>query len=248
MADTIYSGTATPAQVLSGQTFSAGTNYGASGTMPNNGAVTITPSGSSQTIAAGYHNGSGSVAAVTFDATKVLTGTTIAGTAGTMPNQGSPTWTPTISNQSLSSGYYSGGTVNGDVNLVAANILSGVTIFGVAGSVTPRRTAKVTGWVPSPTTQAQSYTYNASLSFTPTFVVCYYGGYVDAGGVSFHMICMAATDTTNYMQQQADTFSASGQTPGTFSASLSGSSVTVFVSSGNSFQPANGSFSFIFFG
>jgi hypothetical protein len=248
MADTIYSGTATPAQVLSGQTFSAGTNYGAAGTMPNNGAVTITPSGSSQTIAAGYHNGSGSVAAVTFDATKVLTGTTIAGTAGTMPNQGSPTWTPGTSNQSVSAGYYTGGTVQGDANLIAANILSGKSVFGVSGSVQPKLTAKVSGWAPTPSGQ-NSYTYAASLSFTPVFVVAYYGGYVDAGGVSFHMMGTATTDSTNYTQFYTDQYGPSGgQQPGTFTVTLSGSNVTVSLTSGQTFMTTSGSFTFVFFG
>ena len=58
-------GTASNAQVLSGYTFSNNSTVGASGTMPNNGAVskTITPSASAQTytIPSGYHNGSGKV-------------------------------------------------------------------------------------------------------------------------------------------------------------------------------------------
>ena len=62
---------------------------------------------------------------------------TIAGTriTGTMPNRGSPTITPSASSQSLSSGYYSGGTISGDSDLTASNILSGVVIFGVTGAV-----------------------------------------------------------------------------------------------------------------
>jgi hypothetical protein len=77
------SGLAGLADVLAGKTFS---NFGGagSGTMPNNGAVTITPNTAPQTIALGYHNGSGSVA--------------------------------------------------GDADLVASNIVSGVDIFGVTGT------------------------------------------------------------------------------------------------------------------
>ena len=42
------------------------------------------------------------------DASKVLTGTTIAGTAGTMPNRGSVIITPSTSNQTIAAGYHSG--------------------------------------------------------------------------------------------------------------------------------------------
>ncbi|WP_051318374.1 hypothetical protein [Cohnella thermotolerans] len=101
MAQLYIPGTAAPADVLSGKSFSAGTNYIASGAMPNNGAVTITPSASAQTIPAGYHNGSGKVNAVTFDASKVLTGTTIAGTAGTMSNRGAMVITPSTTSQGI---------------------------------------------------------------------------------------------------------------------------------------------------
>lgn len=54
---------------------------------------------------------------------------------GTMPNRGSPTWTPGTSNIVLPSGYYSGGTIVGDPDLVPANIKQGVNIFGVTGTV-----------------------------------------------------------------------------------------------------------------
>ena len=63
------------------------------------------------------------------------TGQTI---TGTMANRGgAQTITPGTSNKTLNSGYYSGNiTVKGDSNLVAANIVSGKNIFGVAGSAT----------------------------------------------------------------------------------------------------------------
>ena len=55
---------------------------------------------------------------------------------GTIANRGgAQTVTPGTSNKTLSAGYYSGNiTVAGDANLVAANIVSGKNIFGVAGS------------------------------------------------------------------------------------------------------------------
>lgn len=55
---------------------------------------------------------------------------------GTMVNRGgAQTITPGTSNKVLGSGYYSGNiTVKGDVNLIAGNIATGKSIFGVAGS------------------------------------------------------------------------------------------------------------------
>lgn len=80
------SGTAGASDVLTGKTFSNAGGTGIGGTMPNNGAVSIVPGTTAQTIAAGYHSGAGSVA--------------------------------------------------GDPNLQASNIRSGVSIFGVAGTMT----------------------------------------------------------------------------------------------------------------
>lgn len=82
---TVNAGTATAADVLNGATFSSVAGIGLAGTMTDNGAVSITPGTASQAIAAGYHNGAG--------------------------------------------------TVTGDADLVAANIKSGVDIFGVTGSL-----------------------------------------------------------------------------------------------------------------
>ena len=69
------------------------------------------------------------------------TGNTV---TGTMTNQGSKTVTPKSSSQTLSAGYYNGITINGDSNLKAANIKSGVSIFGVSGSYTATSSASFT--------------------------------------------------------------------------------------------------------
>lgn len=55
---------------------------------------------------------------------------------GTMATKSAATYTPSTSNQTISSGYYLTGTqtIKGDSNLVASNIKSGVDIFGVTGS------------------------------------------------------------------------------------------------------------------
>lgn len=51
--------------------------------------------------------------------------------------QSPKTWTPGTSNQYISSGTYCSGlqTIKGDSNLVASNIKSGVSIFGVTGNM-----------------------------------------------------------------------------------------------------------------
>lgn len=53
---------------------------------------------------------------------------------GSMPNNGNLNIIPSTNNQNLPLGYISGGTVQGDENLVSGNIVSGKTIFGVEGS------------------------------------------------------------------------------------------------------------------
>ena len=57
---------------------------------------------------------------------------------GNIKSQGAQTITPSTSNQTISSGKYLSGTqtIKGDLNLVASNIKSGVSIFGVSGNYT----------------------------------------------------------------------------------------------------------------
>jgi hypothetical protein len=109
------------------------------GTIPSKGAATITPTTSPQTIAAGqYLSGVQTIAGVTVPADKVLTGTTIAGTAGTMPSRGAPAQTLTTQGgqYNIPAGYYSGGSVKAQfANLVAENIKEGVNIGGVVGNI-----------------------------------------------------------------------------------------------------------------
>lgn len=58
---------------------------------------------------------------------------------GTIPSKAAATYTPTTTDQTIAAGQYLSGaqTVKGDANLIAANIRSGKSIFGVAGSLTP---------------------------------------------------------------------------------------------------------------
>lgn len=56
---------------------------------------------------------------------------------GTIPSKGAQTYTPKTVSQTISSGQYLSGnqTIQGDGNLVASNIKSGVSIFGVSGNL-----------------------------------------------------------------------------------------------------------------
>ena len=56
---------------------------------------------------------------------------------GSIESKSAATYTPTTSDQTIASGQYLDGaqTIKGDANLVASNILSGVSIFGVSGSL-----------------------------------------------------------------------------------------------------------------
>jgi hypothetical protein len=192
MAVLLLPGTAQPGDVLAGKSFSAGANYGAVGSMPENGAVILTPSGTGNVpIPAGHHNGAGYVQQVNVPAANVLSGTTIAGVAGTMPNQAGAhrqavlvdgTSTPHRVYLKPSVGYYDGvySVYWDDPNFDPANIKSGVSIFGIAGSVTPRQFAS--GTLTSSTTQSafnfddgsiiNAYCATVSgLTFQPTIIV-----------------------------------------------------------------------------
>ncbi len=172
-------GNAGESQVLSGLTFYGSGTAKRTGTMANNGAVAITPSTSNQTIATGYHNGSGyvkgdsnlatanikagiSVFGVngktsvvdTADATATAANILNTKTAyingskvvGTMTNNNGVTGLAPWSFAGASgyvdvippAGYYDNGASVRvpDANLVAANILNGKSIFGVAGNAT----------------------------------------------------------------------------------------------------------------
>ncbi len=86
-------GNAIPSDVLENKTFSGDAGVGISGEMPDNGAVSITPSASGKYIPVGYHTGLG--------------------------------------------------IVEGDPDLVPANIKSDTTIFGVLGTFDGSGTANM---------------------------------------------------------------------------------------------------------
>lgn len=133
-------GNAAAADLLAGKTASNASGP-FTGTMPDRGAITITPSGTAAvTIPDGAYKGA-KVAQVSVPAAKVLNDTAIAGIAGTMPNQG--TKTSTITTQggqyTIPAGYHNGaGKITASfANLVAGNVKSGVNIGGVMGTLAP---------------------------------------------------------------------------------------------------------------
>jgi len=115
--------TATASKIVSGYTAYVNGNK-ISGSITSRSSSSVTTSGRTVTIPAGYY------------ASQV---TKSVGTA-----KSATTYTPGTSDQTISSGYYLTGTqtIKGDSDLIASNIKSGVTIFNVTGTYTG---ATVTG-------------------------------------------------------------------------------------------------------
>jgi len=184
--------TAAAPQILSSYTAYAN-DVKITGTMPNNGAVTITPSASDQAIAAGYHNGSGKVNAVTFVASKLLTGTTVAGTAGTMPNKvgTATTITPSTADQAIPQGYYGGVVGDGKVAAVtgtatAGDVTTGKTFSSAAGVNLAGTGANAKNYASgSYTTDLSGIISITGLGFTPAMILVQRG---DGGGTYYPSI------------------------------------------------------------
>lgn len=112
----IASGSATAPATISGTTASVSTG---TNTLTLSKTVSVTP-----VVTAGYvASGTAANSAVSLTAS--------------VTTKGAATYTPGTSNQTIASGTYLTGTqtISGDANLIASNILSGVSIFGVAGTV-----------------------------------------------------------------------------------------------------------------
>lgn len=114
---TVASGSATAPSTISATSASVSTG---TNTLTLSKTVSVTP-----TVSAGY------VSAGTA-------GNSSVSLTASVTTKGAATITPGTSNQTIASGTYLTGTqtISGDANLVASNIKSGVSIFGVAGGLT----------------------------------------------------------------------------------------------------------------
>ena len=112
----VSSGSATAPASISGTSASVSTG---TNTLTLSKTISVTPS-----VTAGYVS-SGTAGNSSVSLTASVT------------TKGATTWTPTTSDQSIASGTYLTGaqTIKGDANLQAQYIASGVSIFGVAGSL-----------------------------------------------------------------------------------------------------------------
>ena len=130
-------------------------------------------------------------------------GTTL---TGTMANQGSKTFTPKATAQTSGAGYYSGITVNGDANLVAANIVSGKKIFGVTGTADVGGKKYQSGSTTSSSSTIEFKDYNAGtpsnsyyitvsgLSFKPSYIYANYYNEVTTWSTSRPIIAATTYD------------------------------------------------------
>ena len=132
-------GDASAAEVLAGRSFTNQHTIGLTGTMPNRGAITLTPSTADQAITAGYHDGGGKcVGDSDLTAGNIRSGVSLFGVAGTaltasgnalagevlagrtfsndsgaatgaMIDRGAITLTPSTADQAIAAGYHDGG-------------------------------------------------------------------------------------------------------------------------------------------
>ena len=137
--------------------------------MANKGAVNQALAiNGTYTIPAGYHNGSGKI-------------------TQSIPTQAAQTITPGTANKTIAAGRYLSGvqTIKGDANLKAANIKKGVSIFGVAGTLTGKDSlleARLTDHFSKVTYSIPSWCFNDNIRVNKD--VLYYHGQSNYGGKS----------------------------------------------------------------
>lgn len=172
-------GNAGVAHVLSGKTFTNSSGVGLTGTMANKGAVTgsITTSGGTYTIPAGYHNGSGKVTGATLaqlvgtnvtleSAGNLLSGVTAYGKNGTkytgsMTNRGAWNNTPTSKGKvTIPAGYHNGSGYVDTTSVYNAGVTAGgfsIDKFLTSGT-------RSTGASPASGTYTDTYTVPSSVN------------------------------------------------------------------------------------
>ncbi len=204
-------GNAVAGEVLTGKTFSNATGNDKVGTMPDRAAMTLIPGASDVAIPAGYHNGAGKVSKVAVDPSKVLSGTVIAGIAGTIPLRGNEEYagwsratlgpvpaTEARSHMRIPLGAYLNDGANGsgyqaifldDPNFTAKNIVAGVSIFGLLGTRTPLTIPVRTGTIAS----VNDALNVSGLDFRPKMIIVactaattFWGLCIDSNAIGVH--------------------------------------------------------------
>jgi hypothetical protein len=214
-------GKVTSEKVLAGETYSTEVDTDLVGTMPNKGAITMTPSTTNQTISLGYHNGNGYVVGDSdLVSGNIRAGVNIFGVqgsgtvvdtsnavlypehllvgdsgyddgilkVGTMPNRSNENWHQpslgdTVSNANgygayviPPAGYYNGSSWVRSLqpDLLASNIISGKSIFGIAGSATIASLGGkqfISGTSTPYVTGGNAYINLSSIGFVPTMFI-----------------------------------------------------------------------------
>ena len=146
-------------------------------------------------------------------------------TAGTIAGQAAQTITPGQADQTIAAGKYLAGaqTVKGDANLVAENIKSGVSIFGVSGALA------------LPTLNAPSLSLSGdTLSITnPATNGNFAAGYKVYAGNTLIATVQTATVDLSALLTDAGTYSVTAKAYGTgFNDSAAGTAVSYTVSAG----------------
>lgn len=223
-------GDAKASDVISGKTFTSynglkltGTHECSGGSTPTLQSKSVTPSESSQIVTpdSGY-DGLSSVSVGAISSTYIGSGVT---------KKSAQTYTPSTSNQTIASGQYLSGaqTIKGDANLVAGNIKSGVSIFGVAGSYAGSSSSGSSMTMKSGTTT--SSTIDTGLSSISAIVI-YKSSFSSTGLIQG--VYVTSEDTLHYTYCSSystwmkscsvSTSAASSVSGGTFTLGTSGTS------------------------
>lgn len=262
-----YTSTATVSRSTSDQYINIPTGYNSAGAYYKVNAVangSATPassiSGTSATVTTG--NNTLTLSKTVSNTPQVSAGYVSSGTAGnsnvsltaSVTTKAAATITPTTTNQTITSGTYLTGTqtISGDTNLVAGNIKSGTTIFGVTGTYT----GGGGGGVNIDTKTVTASNRPSSLSFTSmkgepkvwflkaTFTMTsssttYY--YVDS-------MCYDGTDTTGRLFRMGSTRQTENVASG-YSFTYSGTTLTVSSTGTRTASPGcfyNGSYELVY--